>query len=82
MTVYLIRRGWNAANQSSRGAKANPKNSFESREYALIDIVESDSVEDAEKSCTASCYNNQSIFGVTNPREIAGLTEAIRNFHS
>lgn len=79
-TYYVIRSGWNAANQSSRGASAKPKNKFESHLYALVGIVEAESPEAAIKAVNATCYNNQTVFAVTNPRSIAGLTAEVNNW--
>lgn len=79
-TFYVIRQGWNSANQSSMRSVANPANQFESRQLMLVGIAEAASAEEAIQSVTATCYSNQQIFAVTNPRAIRGLTEAIRNF--
>lgn len=78
-TFYVIREGWNAANQSALGSRRNPKNQFESRQYALVGIVEADSEEFAVGQVKCSCYNNQSVFATSNPRSVKGLTAAIRS---
>lgn len=82
-TYYVIRSGWNARNQSSLRSVQNPKNSFESKMYKLVAIVEASSEDEAclkaEKE-GVSVYNNQRLFSVTNPRGIRGLTDAIRDF--
>ncbi len=33
---YIVRHGWNSANQPSRGASARPQNTFESRLDQLV----------------------------------------------
>ena len=77
-TFYVIRSGWNAANQSSMGARRNPKNQFESRQYRLVGIVAAESAEFAIEQVQATCYNGQHVFAVTNPRSVAGLTAELR----
>ena len=79
-TFYVIRNGWNAANQSSTGAKKSPKNQFESNQYNLVAIVEADSEEQACEQFTGSVYNNQSLFATSNLRSIKGLTRAVESF--
>lgn len=79
-TFYLIRTGWNAANQSSVGAKKSPKNQFDSRQYELVAIVEADSEEKACEQFTGTVYHNQSLFATSNVRSIKGLTKAVENF--
>lgn len=79
-TYYVIRSGWNAANQSSMGTVKNPKNKFESNLYCLVGIVEATSAQDAINQFNATCYNNQTIFAETNPRAIKGLTAQISYF--
>jgi len=76
-TYYVIRSGWNAANQSSLGASRNPKNDFESHWYSLVGIVEANSEQEAIEQVNATCYNNQAVFVVTNPRAIKGLTAEV-----
>lgn len=80
MTYYIVRTGWNAANQSSRGSKANPKNRFESRQCVLVAIVEADTPGEAVKQYTGTVYNNQHLTAYSNPRQLKGLTEAIRDY--
>jgi hypothetical protein len=77
---YVIRRGWNAANQSSVGGRANPRDQFESRYLALVAIVEADTEEEAIRQANVTAYNGQSVFAVRNPRSIAGLTREARRF--
>lgn len=77
---YVIREGWNSANQSSLRSVANPANQFESRQLMLVGIAEAGSAEEAIQAVSPTCYNNQRVFAETNPRGIRGLTEAIRNF--
>jgi len=76
-TYYVIRSGWNAANQSAMGASRNPKNDFESNRYSLVGIVEANSEQEAIEQVNATCYNNQTVFAVTNPRAIKGLTAEV-----
>jgi len=77
---FVIRSGWNAANQSSVGAARNPKNQFESNQYKLVAIVEADSEKEACEKYDGTVYNNQFVFAESNSRAVKGLTEAIRNF--
>ncbi len=81
-TFYVIRQGWNAANQSSLGSKRNPRNQFESNQYALVDIVEAESEEEACSKFTGTVYNNQSLFATSNPRSIKGLLAESREFRT
>lgn len=77
-TYYLIRRGWNAANQSATWSRRAAKDTFESRLDMLVEIVQADSPEDAVNMCSASVYANQSLRAVSNPRTVKGLTREIR----
>ena len=77
-TFYVIRSGWNAANQSSVGACRNPKNKFDSNQYMLVGIVVSESGEHAIEQVGCTSYNGQHVFAVTNPRSVAGLTAELR----
>jgi hypothetical protein len=77
-TYYLIRRGWNAANQSAIGSRSGPRNTFESGLDMLVAIVDAASPEEAVAKCSASVYANQSLRAVSNPRAIKGLTREIR----
>ena len=79
-TFYLIRKGWNSANQSSMGRRRKPRTDFESGRYMLVGIVQAESAEAAKAQFTGSVYNGQHLFAETNPRAIAGLTAAIREF--
>ena len=76
-TYYLIRRGWNAANQPAAGRRSGPRDTFESRLDALVEIVQADSPEEAVAKCSASVYANQSLRAVSSPRAIKGLTREI-----
>lgn len=80
-TFYVIRSGWNAANQSSVGGKKNPKTDFESRRYRLVGIVEAETEEQAIEAVNCTVYNNQHVWAETRPRAIKGLTAAIREFN-
>ena len=77
-TYYLIRRGWNSANQSATWIPRATKDTFESRLDMLVEIVQADSPEDAVNMCSASVYANQSLFAVSNPRSIKGLTRELQ----
>ena len=79
-TYYVIRKGWNAANQSSMGTKRNPKTRFESNELKLVAIVQADSEEHACEQFDGDVWNNQSLFATSNLRSIKGLTAAARDF--
>ena len=80
-TYYVIRAGWNAANQSMRSASPNPKNSFESNRYALVLITQADTPEAACAEFTGTVYNGQSLVAVTNKRSVRGLSKAILNYY-
>ncbi len=77
-TYYLIRRGWNAANQSAKGGRSGPRDTFASRLDMLVAIVQADSPEEAVATCSASVCANQSLSAVSDPRAIKGLTREIR----
>jgi len=79
-TFYIIRSGWNSANQSSVGTCRNPKNQFESNQYRVVGIFDADSAESAIAAADASCYNGQSVFAVTRLNSLKGLTQAARDF--
>ncbi len=77
---FVIRSGWNAANQSAMWARVNPKNNFESNLWFLVAIVEAESEESAITRANPTCYNGQTVWATTNPRQFRGLTCAIRQF--
>lgn len=77
-TYYIIRRGWNAANQSATWSRRAAKDTFESGLDMLVAIVDAASPEEAVAKCSASVYANQSLCAVSNPRSIKGLTREIR----
>ncbi len=77
---FVIRSGWNAANQSAMWARTNPKNKFEANLWRLVAIVQADSEESAITRANPTCYNGQWLFATTNPRKFKGLTCAIRQF--
>ncbi len=77
---YIVRHGWNSANQPSRGASARPQNTFESRLDQLVAVVEADSLESARSAFAGTVYNNQHIWITSNPRAKPGLVDAIRQF--
>ncbi len=79
-TYYVIRSGWNAANQSSTGSRANPRDQFESRHYRLVAIVEAESEAAAIEAAGVTVYPNQSVFATRNPRSLRGLTREARQF--
>jgi hypothetical protein len=78
---FVVRSGWNAANQSAMWGIANPKNKFESNLWCLVAIVQADSEESAITRANPTCYNGQGLFATTNPRQFKGLTSAIRQFN-
>jgi hypothetical protein len=80
-TYYVIRTGWNAANQSMRSASPNPKNSFEANRFNLVLIIEADSPESACAQFHGTVYNGQSLVAVTNKRSVRGLSKAILNYY-
>jgi hypothetical protein len=77
-TYYIIRRGWNAANQPATGSRSGPRNTFESGLDMLVAIVSAASPEEAVATCSASVYANQSLRAVSNPRSIKGLTRELQ----
>jgi hypothetical protein len=78
-TYYIIRRGWNGANQSATGGRrSGPRDTFESRLDMLVEIVQAASPEEAVAKCSASLCANQSLSAVSDPRAIKGLTREIR----
>jgi len=79
-TFYVIRSGWNSANQSSMGPRMNPKNQFESRQLMLCAIVEAEDEAEAIGAAMVNSYNGQHVFCETNPKAIKGLTQAVRDF--
>ena len=78
-TYYIIRRGWNAANQSATRSRRAAKDTFESRLDMLVAIVQAASPEEAVAKCSASVYANQSLRAVPSPRSIKGLTRELQN---
>jgi hypothetical protein len=81
-TWYVIRTGWNSANQSSVGAKRNPTNDFESKRYMLVGIVDAVDAAEAIEIVGASCYNNQQFIAVDGVWKVKGLTQAVRDFRA
>lgn len=79
-TFYVVRRGWNAANQSSMGRTRSPKDNFESGYDRLVAIVEAESKDEAIQKCGIEVYNGQFLWATSNPKEEKGLTQAIRDF--
>ena len=79
---YVIRWGWNAANQSSYFCNKSKKGNFGTNYYSLVDIVEASSEYEARSKVSPSVtvYNNQGLIFVTNPRSIRGLTTEIKHF--
>jgi hypothetical protein len=75
---YVIRQGWNAANQSALWRPANPKHDFESGRLMLLAVVDAESEEQAKAPFLDSCYHGQILFCETNPRAIKGLLSAVR----
>jgi hypothetical protein len=79
-TYYLIRRGWNSANQPAAGSRPNPRDTFESRLDALVEVVHADNPNDAVSKCSAMVYANQTIRAVSHPQAVKGLTREVRTF--
>jgi hypothetical protein len=77
-TFYVIRQGWNSANQSSMGVSRNPQNNFQSHFWQLVDVVFAADEADAIVKAQATVYNNQLLFAVKHPRKCKGLLEEIR----
>ena len=75
---YVIRNGFNAANQSAMRAERNPKNDFESGYSEVVEIVYAESAAQAVKECSATCYNGQKLWATMTPKRHKGLTAAIR----
>ena len=79
-TYFVIRSGWNAANQSAMWSWSNPKNKFESNLWCLVAIVQADSEQSAINRANPTVYSGQTVWATTNPRQFRGLTAAIRQF--
>jgi hypothetical protein len=79
-TFYVVRSGWNSANQSAAGSSRNPKNQFDSNQLCLVGIIDAPDAEAAIAAVGASCYNGQSLFAVTRRAALKGLTQAVRQF--
>lgn len=80
-TFYVIRYGWNTANQPSAGRPSKPKDQFDSGQYELVAIVQAKSEGDACSQFNGTVYNNQSLFAITNSRSIKGLARAVKEFN-
>jgi hypothetical protein len=74
---YVIRRGWNAANQSSAHRPAKPRDNFDSGYYALIAVVDAASEDEATRAFGGMAYHNQYLFAVSSPRMAKGLTRVL-----
>ena len=79
-TFYVVRSGWNGANQSAAGSSRNPKNRFDSNEFRVVGVIDAHDAEAAITAVGASCYNGQSVFAVTRLTAVKGLTAAVRQF--
>ena len=80
-TYYVIRNGFNAANQSAMWMDQNPKNNFESGYSKIVEIIKAESAEQAIEDCRATCYNNQNLWATMTPKKHKGLTAAIRAYN-
>lgn len=80
-TFYIIRYGWNAANQPSAGRPRKPKDQFDSGQYELVAIVQAESEGDACSQFNGTVYSNQSLFAITNSRSIKGLARSVKEFN-
>jgi hypothetical protein len=76
-TYYVVRNGFNAANQSATGRTANPKNLFESGYSQLVGMVQAESAQAAIDAVGATCYNGQGMWATSAPQRHKGLTRAI-----
>jgi hypothetical protein len=74
---YVIRRGWNAANQSSAYRPAKPRDDFDSGYYALVAVVDAASEDAATRAFGGTVYSNQHLFAVSSPRRVKGLTRVL-----
>lgn len=79
-TFYVVRSGWNSANQSAARSIRNPQNKFESNQWRVVGVIEADDADAAIEAVGASCYNVQAVFAVTNRRALKGLTAAVKQF--
>jgi len=79
-TYYVIRDGFNAANQSAMRAEQNPKNNYERGYSKVVEIVDAESAEQAVQECSATCYNGQKLWATDKPGKHRGLTWAIRAY--
>ena len=79
-TYYVIRNGFNAANQSAMWMEQNPKNNFESGYSEIVEIIKAESAEQAVAECSATCYNGQKLWATRTPKKHKGLTAAIRAY--
>lgn len=79
-TYYVIRNGFNAANQSAMQAEQNPKNDYERGYSRIVEICEAESAEQAVEGCFATVYNGQKLWATATPGKHRGLTWAIRAF--
>ena len=79
-TFYVVRSGWNSANQSASGSSRNSKNRFDTNEFRVVGIIDAHDAEAAIAAVGASCYNGQSLFAVTRRTAVKGLTQAVRQF--
>ena len=60
-TFYVIRSGWNAANQSASHTCRNPQNQFDSNQYRLVGVIEADSADAAIAAVDVVCYSGQNL---------------------
>ena len=79
-TFYVVRSGWNSANQSASGSSRNPQNQFESNQFCVVGVIDAHDAKAAIAAVGASCYNGQSVFAVTRQTAVKGLTQAVRQF--
>ena len=80
MTYFVVRCGWNSANQPATCYVRRPQNGFQTNRLKLIGIVEADSPEDARSIYSDQCYNNQSLIVTDKPLDIKGLLNEIRSW--
>ena len=79
-TFYVIRSGWNAANQSASHTCRNPQNKFESNQWRVVGVIEANDADAAMEAIDVVCYSGQNLFAVKNRRALKGLTAAVKQF--
>lgn len=81
-TWYVVRFGWNSANQSSVCTIRNPKTDFESGRAKLVAIVEAATSEEAKARYKGTVYPNQYLDAYSSFQSLKGLKAEVRAFLS